>query len=119
MTQVSNATEGEEQPQVQPLELPKVSDKTEPLPAQEEVMEKPDDSMDEDLVTPATVFRIKLKQPRSNLQHKMSVPELCRNFRLVLLRGFSVLSALDGFIVIRILMLMFLNLEFCDYYFEG
>ncbi|KGN64664.1 mediator of RNA polymerase II transcription subunit 16 [Cucumis sativus] len=83
MTQVSNATEGEEQPQVQPLELPKVSDKTEPLPAQEEVMEKPDDAMDEDLVTPATVFRIKLKQPRSNLQHKMSVPELCRNFSAV------------------------------------
>lgn len=30
---------------------------------------------------PATVFRIRLKQPPSNLRHKMSVPELCRNFR--------------------------------------
>lgn len=40
-----------------------------------------DDPMEEDPVGPATVFCIKLKQPRSNLQHKMSVPELCRNFR--------------------------------------
>ncbi|RRT77634.1 hypothetical protein B296_00025643, partial [Ensete ventricosum] len=29
---------------------------------------------------PATVFRIRLKQPPSSLRHKMSVPELCRNF---------------------------------------
>ena len=43
--------------------------------------EKPDDPMEEDSVSPATVFCIRLKQPRSNLQHKMSVPELCRNFR--------------------------------------
>ncbi|CAK9187289.1 unnamed protein product, partial [Ilex paraguariensis] len=39
-----------------------------------------DDPMEEDLVNPATVFCIKLKQPRSNLQSKMSLPELCRNF---------------------------------------
>ncbi|XP_031398933.1 mediator of RNA polymerase II transcription subunit 16 isoform X2 [Punica granatum] len=39
--------------------------------------------MEEDLVGPATVFSIRLKQPRSNLQHKMSVPELCRNFSAV------------------------------------
>lgn len=32
---------------------------------------------------PATVFRIRLKQPPSNLRHKMSVPELCRNFSAV------------------------------------
>lgn len=32
-------------------------------------------------VPPATVFRIRLKQPPSNIRHKMSVPELCRNFR--------------------------------------
>ncbi|XP_076902337.1 mediator of RNA polymerase II transcription subunit 16-like [Bidens hawaiensis] len=38
------------------------------------------DPMDEDVVSPATVFCIRLKQPRSNLQFKMSVPELCRNF---------------------------------------
>jgi hypothetical protein len=37
--------------------------------------------MEEDSVSPATVFCIRLKQPRSNLQHKMSVPELCRQFR--------------------------------------
>ncbi|KZV54409.1 mediator of RNA polymerase II transcription subunit 16 [Dorcoceras hygrometricum] len=40
-----------------------------------------DDSMDEDFVNPATVFCIKLNQPKSNLLHKMSVPELCRTFR--------------------------------------
>lgn len=85
MSQVSNLAEGEEEPLVQPLELPKGSDKIETVAAEEEAMEKPEDPMDEDLVTPATVFRIKLKQPRSDLQHKMSVPELCRNFRLVLL----------------------------------
>lgn len=88
MAQVSNATEAEEQPlAVQPLELPKGPTKTEPVTTEDELMEKPDDSMDEDLVSPATVFRIKLKQPRSNLQYKMSVPELCRNFRLVLHHG--------------------------------
>ncbi|XP_023768656.1 mediator of RNA polymerase II transcription subunit 16 [Lactuca sativa] len=41
------------------------------------------DPMDEDSVNPATVFCIRLKQPRSNLQYKMSVPELCRNFSAV------------------------------------
>lgn len=40
-----------------------------------------DDPMDVDNVNPATVFCIRLKQPKSNLLHKMSVPELCRNFR--------------------------------------
>lgn len=49
--------------------------------AEEEVGVKPEDPMEEDSVNPATVFCIRLKQPRSNLQHKMSVPELCRNFR--------------------------------------
>ncbi|KAI3825580.1 hypothetical protein L1987_07071 [Smallanthus sonchifolius] len=39
------------------------------------------DPMDEDPVNPKTVFCIRLKQPRSNLQYKMSVPEMCRNFR--------------------------------------
>ncbi|KAH6773730.1 sensitive to freezing 6 [Perilla frutescens var. frutescens] len=42
-----------------------------------------DDSMDEDSGNPATVFYIKLKQPKSNLLHKMSVPELCRTFSAV------------------------------------
>jgi hypothetical protein len=31
--------------------------------------------------SPATVFRIRLKQPPASLRHKMRVPELCRNFR--------------------------------------
>ncbi|KAF5201524.1 hypothetical protein FRX31_008886 [Thalictrum thalictroides] len=31
--------------------------------------------------TPATIFQISLKQPKSNLRHKMSVPGFCRNFR--------------------------------------
>lgn len=43
------------------------------------------DKMDEDNSSgndsPATVFCIRLKQPSSNLLFKMSVPELCRNFR--------------------------------------
>ncbi|KAF4363810.1 hypothetical protein F8388_000475 [Cannabis sativa] len=47
---------------------------------EEEAVEKPEDPMEEDSVSPATVFCIRLKQPRSNLLHKMSVPELCRNF---------------------------------------
>jgi hypothetical protein len=34
--------------------------------------------------SPATVFRIRLKQPPSSLRHKMRVPELCRNFRCTL-----------------------------------
>ncbi|KAM7262716.1 hypothetical protein ACFE04_000399 [Oxalis oulophora] len=38
---------------------------------------------EEDSVSPATVFCIRLKQPMSNLQHKMSVPELCRDFSAV------------------------------------
>ncbi|KAL3522247.1 hypothetical protein ACH5RR_015081, partial [Cinchona calisaya] len=45
--------------------------------------EASDDPMDVDNVNPATVFCIRLKQPRSNLLHKMSVPELCRNFSAV------------------------------------
>nr|POF06208.1 mediator of rna polymerase ii transcription subunit 16 [Quercus suber] len=73
------------------IELSKGSEKKTELPISEEEedeegeepleKEKPDDPMEEDSVSPATVFCIRLKQPRSNLQHKMSVPELCRNFR--------------------------------------
>ncbi|XP_058078036.1 mediator of RNA polymerase II transcription subunit 16 [Magnolia sinica] len=43
----------------------------------------PTTAIDDDPPSPATVFRIRLKQPRSNLRHKMSVPELCRNFSAV------------------------------------
>ncbi|GAB2231421.1 hypothetical protein Droror1_Dr00010427 [Drosera rotundifolia] len=42
-----------------------------------------DDPMEMDSVNPAMVFCIRLKQPRANLMHKMSVPELCRNFSAV------------------------------------
>lgn len=35
------------------------------------------------VLPPATVFRIRLKQSPENLRHKMSVPELCRNFSAV------------------------------------
>lgn len=50
--------------------------------ADEDAVETPaGEPMEEDSVSPAAVFCIRLKQPRSNLLHKMSVPELCRNFR--------------------------------------
>ncbi|RXH75090.1 hypothetical protein DVH24_029811 [Malus domestica] len=49
---------------------------------EEEPVDEPDDPMEEDAVNSAAVFCIRLKQPRSNLQHKMSVPELCRNFSI-------------------------------------
>ncbi|CAN4078965.1 unnamed protein product [Withania somnifera] len=48
-----------------------------------EVSSVDDNPMEEDSVNPATVFCIRLKQPRSSLLHKMSVPELCRNFSAV------------------------------------
>lgn len=45
--------------------------------------DRPLDAGDGPPLSPATVFRIRLKQPPSNLQHKMRVPELCRNFSAV------------------------------------
>ncbi|KAG0447071.1 hypothetical protein HPP92_028517 [Vanilla planifolia] len=45
--------------------------------------DRPMDAGDEPPPSPATVFRIRLKQPPSNLRHKMRVPELCRNFSAV------------------------------------
>lgn len=53
------------------------------LSEKEPVASTTDDPMEVDSVNPATVFCIRLKQPRSNLLHKMSVPELCRNFSAV------------------------------------
>ncbi|KAK1291105.1 Mediator of RNA polymerase II transcription subunit 16 [Acorus calamus] len=41
------------------------------------------DAAEQQATSPATVFQILLKQPPSNLRHKMSVPELCRNFSAV------------------------------------
>ncbi|CDY70651.1 BnaCnng69220D, partial [Brassica napus] len=49
----------------------------------EEKSAEGDDQMEVDPVSPATVFCVTLKQPNSNLLHKMSVPELCRNFSAV------------------------------------
>ncbi|KAG4960475.1 hypothetical protein AAZX31_13G224200 [Glycine max] len=47
--------------------------------------EKKEDPMEQEMesLTPATVFCIRLKQPKSNLLYKMSVPEICRNFSAV------------------------------------
>ncbi|XP_016559873.1 mediator of RNA polymerase II transcription subunit 16 isoform X2 [Capsicum annuum] len=58
-------------------------DGDEKMVTEKEVSSVEDDPMDEDSVNPANVFCISLKQPRSNLLHKMSVPELCRNFSAV------------------------------------
>ncbi|XP_068496977.1 mediator of RNA polymerase II transcription subunit 16-like isoform X4 [Phaseolus vulgaris] len=42
-----------------------------------------EDPMEQESVIPATVFCIRLRQPKSNLLYKMSVPEICRNFSAV------------------------------------
>jgi hypothetical protein len=81
---VACAKDVEDEPAAaQSTEVSKGEETTEPASAaEEEAVEKPDDPMEEDTaLSPATVFCIRLKQPRSNLLHKMSVPELCRNFR--------------------------------------
>ncbi|EXB82793.1 hypothetical protein L484_012106 [Morus notabilis] len=77
--QVPGSKDAEEaEPAAQSLED---SDKAD---ADEDAVETPaGDPMEEDSVSPAAVFCIRLKQPRSNLLHKMSVPELCRNFSAV------------------------------------
>ncbi|KAI3937030.1 hypothetical protein MKX01_015245 [Papaver californicum] len=59
-----------------------VVDKTEEKQLEQQE-EDPVIPMKEDTGNPPTVFRIRLKQPRSNLLHKMSVPELCLNFSAV------------------------------------
>lgn len=85
----TNNKDSEEDLGAQPVDTVIKPDKSDTLSsaaaAEEEASAKSDDPMDEDSVTPATVFCIRLKQPRSNLQHKMSVPELCRNFRFFIL----------------------------------
>lgn len=84
MSQVASAKESEDEPAApQSSELSNGAEKTEAEGAAEEeaVVDKANDPMEEDSVSPATVFCIRLKQPRSDLQYKMSVPELCRNFR--------------------------------------
>lgn len=86
MSQVASAKESEDEPAApQSSELSNGAEKTEAEGAAEEeaVVDKANDPMEEDSVSPATVFCIRLKQPRSDLQYKMSVPELCRNFSAV------------------------------------
>lgn len=47
----------------------------------EAVSYEEEEPMEQESVIPATVFCIRLRQPKSNLLYKMSVPEICRNFR--------------------------------------
>uniref|UniRef100_A0A1J3K844 Mediator of RNA polymerase II transcription subunit 16 n=1 Tax=Noccaea caerulescens TaxID=107243 RepID=A0A1J3K844_NOCCA len=83
--------EGEEevQQQQQQQQQEEETESRDPIVVDQKSLEKPvdgvkeDDQMEVDPVSPATVFCVKLKQPNSNLLHKMSVPELCRNFSAV------------------------------------
>ncbi|KAF8409292.1 hypothetical protein HHK36_005366 [Tetracentron sinense] len=81
MNPVSSLKDSEDEAVDTALEATTVSERA--TDVEEDAVEKSGDRMEEDHSTPATVFRIKLKQPRLNLQHKMSVPELCRNFSAV------------------------------------
>ena len=96
MSQVDEAADDEPlalAPQAQPIEIekpqsPKLEAQQQPQLEEEEQQvddtDDGDDPMEEDAsasVSPSPVFCIGLKQPRSDLLHKMSVPELCRNFR--------------------------------------
>ncbi|CAJ1936440.1 unnamed protein product [Sphenostylis stenocarpa] len=97
MNQIGGTKDPEGEPVAQslpqPQDTPKPPDKTDSavvvvaaVSTEEQEVgpeEKPPAPMEEDSVNPATVFSIRLKQPRSNLLHKMSVPELCRNFSAV------------------------------------
>ncbi|KAG2312144.1 hypothetical protein Bca52824_023701 [Brassica carinata] len=78
------ATEDQNQP-LEEEEEEETESKEDPVLVEEKSLEKEedDDQMEVDPVTPANVFCVKLKQPNSNLLHKMSVPELCRNFSAV------------------------------------
>ncbi|XP_022642947.1 mediator of RNA polymerase II transcription subunit 16 isoform X2 [Vigna radiata var. radiata] len=49
----------------------------------EAVSYEEEEPMEQESVIPATVFCIRLRQPKSNLLYKMSVPEICRNFSAV------------------------------------
>ncbi|OIV94349.1 hypothetical protein TanjilG_21689 [Lupinus angustifolius] len=99
MTQISSSTGTKDPEQEQTLDQDKelvlpnpkgsepVSGEEQEVVASEENKEKPlvdqPVPMEEESVNPATVFCIRLKQPNSNLLHKMSVPEICRNFSAV------------------------------------
>ncbi|BAT73746.1 hypothetical protein LR48_Vigan01g061600 [Vigna angularis] len=98
MNQIAGTKDPEAEPVAQslpqPQDTPKPPDKTDSAAVvvaatttteEKEVgpEEKRPVPMEEDSLNPAIVFSIRLKQPRSNLLHKMSVPELCRNFSAV------------------------------------
>ncbi|KAM5588287.1 mediator of RNA polymerase II transcription subunit 16 [Rosa sericea] len=78
---LAQSIEIEQKPQTPNLE-PNLE---QPQEEEEEEPQNDDDPMEEDAssVSPSAVFCIGLKQPRSDLLHKMSVPELCRNFSAV------------------------------------
>ncbi|XP_027186072.1 mediator of RNA polymerase II transcription subunit 16-like isoform X2 [Cicer arietinum] len=68
------------------VSVPKEEDEAEEEEEEEEdPMEYPMEVDEQDSVSlsPATVFRIRLRQPTSNLLHKMPLPEICRNFSAV------------------------------------
>ncbi|XP_061375547.1 mediator of RNA polymerase II transcription subunit 16 [Gastrolobium bilobum] len=83
MNQIAETKEPEEEPVSEPQEVLQGLEKNEAVSGEEEEKPPVDDPMEQDSVTPATVFCIRLRQPRSNLLYKMSVPELCRNFSAV------------------------------------
>ncbi|KAE9607205.1 hypothetical protein Lalb_Chr09g0327601 [Lupinus albus] len=99
MTQISASTGTKDPEEEQTLDQDKevvvpnpkgseaVSGEEQEVVASEENKEKPivdqPVPMEEETVNPATVFCIRLRQPNSNLLHKMSVPEICRNFSAV------------------------------------
>ncbi|XP_062013196.1 mediator of RNA polymerase II transcription subunit 16 [Rosa rugosa] len=78
---LAQSIEIEQKPQTPNPEQPQEEEEEE----EEEEPQNDDDPMEEDAssVSPSAVFCIGLKQPRSDLLHKMSVPELCRNFSAV------------------------------------
>ncbi|KAL1327134.1 hypothetical protein HN51_037222 [Arachis hypogaea] len=94
MNQVAGTNDPEGEPVAQSQEpVSKGSEKSESItvsgedqevaPPEDKAPMAVDHPIDEEPVGPATVFCITLKQTKSNLLHKMSVPELCRNFSAV------------------------------------
>lgn len=62
-------------------EIPSTGEEDVVMAEKEAASASADGPIEENSMNPATVFSIRLKQPKSNLLHKMSVPELCRTFR--------------------------------------
>ncbi|XP_022848198.1 mediator of RNA polymerase II transcription subunit 16 isoform X1 [Olea europaea var. sylvestris] len=64
-------------------EIPSTGEEDVVMAEKEAASASADGPIEENSMNPATVFSIRLKQPKSNLLHKMSVPELCRTFSAV------------------------------------